>query len=298
MLYERRKSYYIWKKQYSYWLIFVILVFAFLVFCLPSSLFSSSSLFQFSPYFSLNMSQNFKELIIVPGHTIYNLRCPLTSNNIHSEECYYMEPYQKGQLKAILKHIETGIELTKTNKSSLLLFSGGQTKLRAGPISEGQSYSFIGEVLASMSKQEELVGRISTEEFATDSYENLLFSIARFKEMTGIFPLHITVIGFTFKEKRFTELHRKAIGYPKANFSYIGLDNITDIGSVIDSAYTDFVHDLYGCSKTLSQKRIQRNPFLRYSSYRVTVPELLQLFDLCKLWPQIPSTIKVPWNSG
>ena len=37
------------------------------------------------------------------------------------------------------------------------------------------------------------------EEFARDSYENVLFSIARFKELTGHPPRNVTVVGYEFK---------------------------------------------------------------------------------------------------
>jgi len=57
-----------------------------------------------------------------------------------------------------------------------------------------------------------------------DSYQNLLFSIARFREFTGYFPSKITVVGYEFKKLRFTELHREALRWPKKKFNYIGVD--------------------------------------------------------------------------
>jgi len=60
--------------------------------------------------------------------------------------------------------------------------------------------------------------RVVSEEFARDSYENLLFSLCRFFEMTGRYPEKLTVVGFGFKEKRFTDLHRKAVRFPKERF--------------------------------------------------------------------------------
>jgi hypothetical protein len=60
-----------------------------------------------------------------------------------------------------------------------------------------------------------ILERVVSEEFARDSYENLLFSLCRFFEMTGQYPEKLTVVGFGFKEKRFTDLHRKAIRFPK-----------------------------------------------------------------------------------
>jgi hypothetical protein len=47
-----------------------------------------------------------------------------------------------------------------------------------------------------------LNARATLEEFALDSYENLLFSLARFKEFTGRYPTKITVVGYGVKRRR------------------------------------------------------------------------------------------------
>jgi len=66
--------------------------------------------------------------------------------------------------------------------------------------------------------------RTTTETFALDSYQNVLFSIARFHEVTGRYPSQITVVGYEMKRRRFEELHRAAIRFPTALFKYIGLE--------------------------------------------------------------------------
>lgn len=66
--------------------------------------------------------------------------------------------------------------------------------------------------------------RVTTEDDALDSFQNLLFSIARFHEYTGRYPTKVTVIGYEMKRRRFEELHRAAIRWPKDRFLYIGID--------------------------------------------------------------------------
>lgn len=66
--------------------------------------------------------------------------------------------------------------------------------------------------------------RATTEDHALDSFQNLLFSIARFREYTGRYPTKITVVGYEFKRSRFTNLHRAAIRWPRDRFYYIGVD--------------------------------------------------------------------------
>jgi hypothetical protein len=69
-----------------------------------------------------------------------------------------------------------------------------------------------------------LFNRTTTENHALDSLQNLLFSIARFHEYTGRYPVHITVVGYKMKRRRFSELHRSAIRWPEASFDYVGID--------------------------------------------------------------------------
>jgi hypothetical protein len=84
-----------------------------------------------------------------------------------------------------------------------------------------------------------------------DSYQNLLFSIARFREFTGYFPSKITVVGYEFKQPRFTELHREALRWPKKKFDYTGVDPVHENGSnalhgeVHSSKYFEQSRDIY-----------------------------------------------------
>lgn len=93
--------------------------------------------------------------------------------------------------------------------------------------------------------------RMTTENFALDSYENLLFSIARFREYTGKYPQRITVVGYGMKKNRFEELHAKAIRWPVRGFYnglrkflYVGIDDDGDLraeydGEVRTSQYSE-----------------------------------------------------------
>ena len=66
--------------------------------------------------------------------------------------------------------------------------------------------------------------RAATEGHALDSFQNLLFSLARFKEYTGRWPARVTVVGYEMKRRRFMELHRAALRWPEARFEYVGID--------------------------------------------------------------------------
>jgi hypothetical protein len=124
------------------------------------------------------------------------------------------------------------VELYKSDPSAVLIFSGGVTRVGHPTQSEGQSYLAL-SLSNGLLKEGD---RVFTEDFALDSFQNLLFSIARYHELavasasgSGIpssaaWPSKITVVGFEMKRRRFVELHRRALKLPENQFEYVGVD--------------------------------------------------------------------------
>ena len=83
------------------------------------------------------------------------------------------------------------IQTSERNSSSILIFRGGQTRKDVDPTSEGASYYYLAQQMKLIGG--ELQERFFVEEYAWDSYETLLFSICRFKEVSGVYPSKITV---------------------------------------------------------------------------------------------------------
>ncbi|WFD03333.1 hypothetical protein MOBT1_002022 [Malassezia obtusa] len=132
--------------------------------------------------------------------------------------------------------------------------------------------------------------RMTTENFALDSFENLLFSIARFREYTGFYPEKVTVVGYKFKEKRFRDLHARALRWPlhkptndgSSRFTYVGIDDANRVNTIErDNAYDQFRQDLYGCHHRLLEKRRKRNSARRLPPYSSTASEIAGLIDWC-----------------
>jgi hypothetical protein len=98
----------------------------------------------------------------------------------------------------------------------------GQTR-PASTTTEAESYMRLA-LSADVFRSATPFARVTTEDHALDSFQNLLFSIARFHEYTGDYPTKITVVGYEFKRARFTNLHRAALRWPKDKFHYIGVD--------------------------------------------------------------------------
>ena len=230
------------------------------------------------------------ELVVVAGHSVY-IHGDFETQDVVADHSWFLESFQRGQVKTFVSHIRRGVELAAQRPSSLLVFSGGETRLPAGPRSEAQSYWLVAEFSDWFGAgnddrgQEELRTRAVTEEHARDSFENLLFSICRFREVTGDYPGKVTVVGFSFKKARFTELHRKALRFPADRFEYVGVDPETsqealDRGELVNSL-GPYSRDPYGCGTELQAKRAQRNPFHRSHGYHFGCPELRELLDYC-----------------
>ncbi|KAI9881521.1 MAG: hypothetical protein M1830_000084 [Pleopsidium flavum] len=190
-------------------------------------------------------------------------------------------PFQKGETPTFIAHIKSGLRILVEQPQSLLIFSGhaplpgslilprlndsrARTKASATPLSESQSYlncaranDFFGFIVNSK--------HITTEDQATDSYQNLLFSLLRFKRVTHHYPTHITIVSHAFKRRRFLELHAKAIRWPLERVSYLGIDppeEITPRRTLEEGEERDgfgrWVGDLYGVGEVLARKRVGR----------------------------------------
>jgi hypothetical protein len=268
-------------------------------------------------------------LIMVPGHSVIDIAA-MDPAHMDADSMWKLLDYQENQglPEAIASHIVVAVNMTVSNPKSVLIFSGGETRRDAGPISEGLSYYIYAKQKGLLSGIE---SRVYTEEFSRDSFENLLFSICRFKEIVGYYPTRVTIIGFDFKEDRFASLHRRAIHLPMSAFSYIG---IAPSSLLFDraraeagekEAFRAFETNMYGCalapgesakralgppstarlrgsiksnseppSGQLLQKRLSRNPFNRGIPYESSCPEITELLKWCG--PSLyPHKTKLPW---
>jgi hypothetical protein len=159
---------------------------------------------------------------------------------------WLLHDYQRGQIEAFYSHIARGYEahftpfrfpkpssraeITAADPSAILIFSGGVTRPNSPGQSEAQSYLRLALESGLLMNQTQIA---FTEDYALDSYQNLLFSIARFHELvSGAYrwPEKVTVVGFEMKRRRFEDLHRKAIRWPSSKFQYIGVD-VADEGA-------------------------------------------------------------------
>lgn len=112
-------------------------------------------------------------MIIVAGHSV-TISGHLEDAGVDESDWFLLD-YQKGQglPEAIQRHIQAGINEANRDPQSLLIFSGGQTRAVTGPLSEGSSYFHVADAMQLWPSTGTVRARTATEEFATDSFENL-----------------------------------------------------------------------------------------------------------------------------
>ncbi|GBG28515.1 Hypothetical Protein FCC1311_047382 [Hondaea fermentalgiana] len=257
--------------------------------------------------FDRTAARSARNLILVACHSI-TVGESLEGVDVRDDR-WMLVDYQKhaSMPQAFTGHIRKGIELALEDPHALVIFSGGQTRLHAGPKSEANSYFFVADHFGWWSSRaaKEVRPRAALEEYSTDSLENLLFSLCRFHELSGSYPKHVTVVGYTFKQERFRDLHRAALRYPLESFRYVGVDPDTNAFRArlpqleffeSTASLAPFREDPYGChSEVLRTKRVDRNPFSRQPGFILSCPEISTLLRYCerKLYP----VGELPWDS-
>jgi len=238
--------------------------------------------------------QQLHNLIIVPGHGIW---LGQGGESVLNESSWALEFYQQGdgsasRISAFVSHIRKGVELAAADEQSLLVFSGGSTR-SSTPTTEAISYMSLAMALDLFPPDEQtrssLFERTATEDYALDSFQNLMFSVARFREVTGHYPSRITVVGYAMKHRRYEELHRKALRWPldTQHWKYYGIDMEDEeereraVAGEIENGFKPYERDLYGCHGTLLEKRRIRNVHHRAHPYFASAPELAELLAWC-----------------
>jgi len=209
-------------------------------------------------------SQSRTHLVLVCCHATFR------GGNADEEASWILQGFQQSDAESgkvaehdtFMQHIAVGATILEQDPESLLIFSGGKTQTQID-LSEAESYLRVG--LLKKFWQDEHGNRCAIETEATDSYQNLLFSIIQFWRLTDSYPKRITVITHAFKERRFLELHAPAIKYPARGFRVLGINPPMNLAELQDvqhgemlRGYAVFSKDLYGVKDLLHSKRIAR----------------------------------------
>lgn len=195
-----------------------------------------------------------RELILVPGHAVWNLRGdPL------DDASWYLKPFQNSEPQYFVEHIRAGVELAAQRPDGLLMFSGAATERAAGPVTEALGYWRIAEWYGWWGHPE-VRERAVLEEYALDSFLNVLYGLHRYRQVTGEWPQRLTVCGWSFKGRRIGVLHRDALGWTRP-FEYAGVNDPPNVEAVRKrEALTcaEFEADPWGERPRIADKRKAR----------------------------------------
>ncbi|KAH8694185.1 DUF218 domain protein [Talaromyces proteolyticus] len=156
---------------------------------------------------------NLNHLIVVCCHAIY--QGGPTRGFDESE--WLTAPFQKGETPTFINHIKAGVrEFEASDGTGLLVFSGGATKRDKTSLTEGESYLNLARENNYFRPSNSVAINerdILAERHATDSYQNILFSLLLWRRHTQLaYPQRLTIVTHAFKKCRFLELHLPAIG--------------------------------------------------------------------------------------
>jgi len=211
-----------------------------------------------------------RNLIVVAGHAIVR-----DLAQVERDEGWFLLDFQRGEPRKFIGHIRRAVEEAHRDSEAMLMFSGGPTRVEAGPRTEALSYWMVADHYDWFG-MDGVASRAYLEDFARDSFENLLFGICRFHEVIGREPEHVTVVSWEFKRERFERLHRGAIGWPPERFSYVGANDPDAIEQALraeQSARAKYEADPYSLGEEFRMKKDQRNPFRRQNGYALSCPQ-------------------------
>ena len=209
------------------------------------------------------------ELVIVCCHATYT-----GDGSDTGEDQWVLQDFQRSnpdtgrpsEHETYEAHILAGALAVEDRQQAMLMFSGGMTD--KSTFTEAEGYEKVFKALASRGRVSGAYSshRYELENWATDSFQNLLFSILRFRQVTGNYPRAVTVITHAFKEDRFLDLHAPAIKWPASRIRVQGLnppftrDELRATqNSELERAFDLFASDPYGVQPSLDSKRRARN---------------------------------------
>lgn len=161
------------------------------------------------------------KLIIVCAHAVFHGSDPLTASHWSLTAYQQASDRKKSEHFTFLAHIEEAVRLHVScgKDDCMIVLSGGSTNSNFPHLSEAQGY------LNAAQKSFENVNIkrfIAIEGYATDTFQNILFSILKFHGITSRYPSEIIVITHAFKKER-VQLHREGIKWTRP-FQIIGID--------------------------------------------------------------------------
>ena len=118
-----------------------------------------------------------EDLVIVPSHAVYVVSGNFLAEDAQDDSRWISEPHHEGQARSFIEHMKLAVDQVASNPEAMLIFSGGKTRRAAkAMMSEASSYWHVSRAFRWFGADVSAESRIFTEEYARNSFENLLFS--------------------------------------------------------------------------------------------------------------------------
>ncbi len=149
------------------------------------------------------MSSELTHLIIVAGNSVLR-DLDVSASTLKSDDAWLLKDREKSHSVPIdiLRHISKSIVILKGDSSSVLVFSGGATRMNepwCSKLTEAGSYYAVAKEL----EKSRNLDLVLLDIHSYNSGHNVLFGINEFWRHTGQLPNQITVVTRDFKQERF-----------------------------------------------------------------------------------------------
>ncbi|KAF2099484.1 hypothetical protein NA57DRAFT_55449 [Rhizodiscina lignyota] len=207
-----------------------------------------------------------RPLTILCCHAVYT---GTANDDPFDEKNWVLKSFQKadaskgkaGEHTTFIQHLQLAVRCWQQCSNGVLIFSGTATEKSKWEGTEARGYLNVLDHIVLDIKNK---GRILLEEHATDSYQNILFSILLYNKKYREWPDSVTVVTHAFKRHRIIDLHARAIKWPPALIDFQGIDPpfSEEERAAVEKAEArcceDWEKDMYGVRPPLRQKRIER----------------------------------------
>ena len=207
-----------------------------------------------------------RSLTIVCCHAVFT---GAPQDDPFDERKWILKPFQKGdgstgkvgEHTVFIEHLRRAVNCWQQDGNGVLIFSGGATEKFEWDGSEAKGYLNVLNVLYPGIEGKD---RILLEEHATDTYQNILFSILLCHKAYGEWPDSCTIVTHSFKRHRIVDVHARALKWPSSRINFQGIDPpfSSEERGFVERAEKkcceDWDKDMYGVRPPLRQKRLER----------------------------------------
>lgn len=215
-----------------------------------------------------------------------------SSNGAFISDPRYERTVDPISVEVYLDHIKEAAKLIREREYDVLIVSGGYTKPQI-EMSEAASYLKILRYLI----DEKTAKNVLLEEYAKDTFENILFAMCRAYQVYKEFPVTLGILTWTWKGKR-VQVIAEGLRIPDFVVIGVGNKNLSKTQTQIaDEVKPDPLHR----TSELAQKRGERNPWKKRNPYE-GIPGLRKMFKVLNKMekegnPSLPAEFKFPWEN-